>query len=246
MLGRLEGVDALWVGEDGGDRVGGARRRSRMGGNGGAIRRPVDGGERAGGERGLDGREVCLDGSDPCWLSDVISKDGEQFVLFLGVIFKELLGESLALDRQGDHRGFRTSRRFGGFCPDGEALSDLVACSPVSETDGDGAGINEEVEFDSAKEFDPLGPLDVGGLASLVDGSWGERSGGEGETATTRTTEGILWAPGGRVLGGEVSFESELKLDYGGRGVLDDEGTGEVGDGVSESDGEGRRHFKDD
>jgi hypothetical protein len=79
-----------------------------------------------------------------------------------------------------------------------------------------------------------------------VDRSWWERSGGKGETATARTTKGILGAPGGRVLGGEVSFKSKLKLYGGGSGVLHDEGAGEVGDGVSESDSDGRRHFEED
>ena len=84
-----------------------------MGGNGRAVGRPVDGGERVGGERGLDGREVCLDGGDPRWLPDVVGEDSKQFILFLRVIFEELLSESLALDRQGGHRGFRTGRRGG-------------------------------------------------------------------------------------------------------------------------------------
>ena len=73
-----------------------------------------------------------------------------------------------------------------------------------------------------------------------------ERGGGEGEAATTRTAEGILWTPSRRVLGSEVSLESKLKLDDGGGGVLDDEGTGEVGDGVSESDSDGGGHFEGD
>jgi hypothetical protein len=84
-----------------------------VGGNGGAIGRPIDGGERAGREWGLDRREVCVDGGDPRWLSDVIGKDSKQFVLFTGVIFEQLLSKSLALNRQGGHRGFRTSRRLG-------------------------------------------------------------------------------------------------------------------------------------
>ena len=79
-----------------------------------------------------------------------------------------------------------------------------------------------------------------------MDGSWWERGRGEGETATTRTAKRILWAPVSRVLGSEVGLESELKLDDGGSRVVDDEGTGEVGDGVSESDSDGRRHFEDD
>ena len=79
-----------------------------------------------------------------------------------------------------------------------------------------------------------------------MDGSWWERSGRKGETATTRAAEGVLGAPVGRVLGSEVSFESKLKLDDGGRGVLDDERTGEIGDGVSESDSDRGRHFEDD
>jgi hypothetical protein len=91
-----------------------------------------------------------------------------------------------------------------------------------------------------------LRPLNVGGFAGLVDRSWWERGGGEGETATTRTAEGILGAPSRRVLGSEVGFKSELKLDDGGSGVLDDEGAGEVGDGVGESDSDGRRHFEGD
>ena len=78
-----------------------------------------------------------------------------------------------------------------------------------------------------------------------MDRSWWERGGGEGETATTRAAKGILRAPSRRVLGDEVSLESELKLDDGGSGVLNDEGTGEIGDGVSESDSDGR-HFEDD
>ena len=79
-----------------------------------------------------------------------------------------------------------------------------------------------------------------------MDRSRREGSGGKGETATTGTTERILGAPGGRVLGCEVSFEGELKLDDCGGGVLNDEGTGEIGDGVSKSDSDRRRHFEDD
>ena len=79
-----------------------------------------------------------------------------------------------------------------------------------------------------------------------MDGSRGERGGGEGEAATTRTAEGILGTPGRRVLGGEVSLESKLELDDGGGGVVDDEGAGEVGDGVSESDSDGGGHFEGD
>jgi len=78
-----------------------------------------------------------------------------------------------------------------------------------------------------------------------VDRSWRERGRGQGETATARTAEGVLGAPGRRVLGGEASLESKLKPDDGGGGVLNDEGTGEVGDGVSESDSDGR-HFEGD
>lgn len=147
------------------------------------------------------------------------------------------------------HRGFRAGRGLGGrggSGPDSETLSDLVTCGPVTETNGNGTGVNEEVEFDSTKEFDPLGPLDIGGFGSLVNRSWREGSRRKGETTTTRTAEGILGAPGGRVLGSEVSFKSELKLDDGGRGILDDKRTGEVGDGVSESDSDRRRHFEDD
>lgn len=59
-----------------------------MGGNGGVVGRPVNGGERVGGERRLDWREVGLDGGDPCWLSDVIGEDSEKFILFSRVIFE--------------------------------------------------------------------------------------------------------------------------------------------------------------
>ena len=79
-----------------------------------------------------------------------------------------------------------------------------------------------------------------------MDGSGWESGGGKGETATARTTKGILGAPSRGVLGSEVGFKSKLKLDDCGGGVLDDEGTGEVSDGVSESDSDGRRHFEDD
>ena len=79
-----------------------------------------------------------------------------------------------------------------------------------------------------------------------MNGSGRERGGGEGETTTTRTAEGMLGTPSRRVLGGEVSLESKLKLDDGGCGVVDDEGTGEVGDGVSESDSDGGGHFEGD
>jgi len=48
-----------------------------VGGKGRAIGRPIDGGERVGGEWGLDGREVGLDGGDPSWLSDVIGEDSK-------------------------------------------------------------------------------------------------------------------------------------------------------------------------
>jgi len=86
-VGRGEGVDALRVGENG---VGGrgARRRPGVGGDGRAIGRPVDGGKGVGGEGGLDGREVCVDGGDPCWLSDVVGEDSKQFILFSRVIFE--------------------------------------------------------------------------------------------------------------------------------------------------------------
>lgn len=87
-----------------------------MGGNGRAVGRPVNGGERVGGEWGLDGGEVGLDGSDPSWLPDVVCENSKQFILFLRVIFEELLSESLALNRQGGHRGFRTSRGLGRGC----------------------------------------------------------------------------------------------------------------------------------
>lgn len=53
-----------------------------MGGNGRVSGRPVDGGERACGWRGLNGREVGLDGGDPGRLSDVIRKDSKEFILF--------------------------------------------------------------------------------------------------------------------------------------------------------------------
>ena len=144
------------------------------------------------------------------------------------------------------HRGFRTGRDFGGIGPDSETLSDLVTCGPVTETNGNRTRVNEEIELDSTKEFDPLGPLDIGGFACLVNRSWGEGSGREGETTTTRTAEGILGAPGRRVLGSEVSFKSELKLDDGGGGIMDYKRTGEVGDGVGESDSDGRRHLEDE
>ena len=85
-----------------------------MGGNGRVVGGPVDGGEGVGGEGGLDGGEAGVDGGDPCWLSDVIGEDSKQFILFLRVIFEELLSESLALNRQGGHRGFRTGRRLCG------------------------------------------------------------------------------------------------------------------------------------
>ena len=89
-------------------------------------------------------------------------------------------------------------------------------------------------------------PLYIGRFTSIVNGSWGKGSGRKGETATARTTEGILGVPVRRILGSEASFESELKLDDGCGGVLNDEGTGEIGDGVSESDGDRGRHFEDD
>ena len=79
-----------------------------------------------------------------------------------------------------------------------------------------------------------------------MDRSWWERGGGEGEAATPRTAKGVLGAPSGRVLGSEVGLKRELQLDDGGGGVLDDEGAGEVGDGVSEGGGNGGRHFEED
>ena len=82
-----ERVDALRVGEEG-IRRRGTRRGSRVGGNRRVSGRPIDGGEGTGGGRGLDGREVGLDGGNPSWLSDVIGKDSKQFVLFSTVIFE--------------------------------------------------------------------------------------------------------------------------------------------------------------
>lgn len=117
QLGRFgggEGFDALWVGEKGGRGAGGARRGPGVGGDGRVIGRPIDGGERVGGEWGLDGREVCLDRGDPCWLSDVVCEDGKQLVLLSRVILEQLLSKSLALNRQGGYRGFRASRGLGG------------------------------------------------------------------------------------------------------------------------------------
>jgi hypothetical protein len=80
-------------------------------------------------------------------------------------------------------------------------------------------------------------------LTSLVDRSWRERSRGKRETTTARAAKRLLGAPGGSVLGGEISFEGELERDDGGGGVVDDKGTGEVGDGVSEGGGDGG-HFE--
>lgn len=79
-----------------------------------------------------------------------------------------------------------------------------------------------------------------------MNGSWREGGGGKGETTTTRTLEGVLRIPGRSVLGSEISFESELKLDDGCGGIVDDEGTGEVGDGVSESGSDRRRHYEEE
>ena len=59
-----------------------------MGGNGRVSGRPIDGGERVGGGRRLNGGEVSVDGGDPCWLSDVICKDGKEFILFPRVVFE--------------------------------------------------------------------------------------------------------------------------------------------------------------
>ena len=91
-----------------------------------------------------------------------------------------------------------------------------------------------------------MGPLDIGRLTCVVNRSWRSGSGRKGETTAARTAKGILRVPVRGVLGSEVSFEGELKLDDGRCGVLDDEGTGEVGDGLGEGGGDGRRHFEDE
>jgi hypothetical protein len=70
-----------------------------VGGDWRVIGRPIDGGKGVCGERGLDGREVGLDGGDPFWLSDVVGEESKEFVLFLRVIFEQLLSKSLALNR---------------------------------------------------------------------------------------------------------------------------------------------------
>jgi hypothetical protein len=59
-----------------------------VGGNGRVSDGPIDGGERVGGGRGLNGREVGVDGGDPSRLSNVIGKDSKKLILFSRVIFE--------------------------------------------------------------------------------------------------------------------------------------------------------------
>jgi hypothetical protein len=67
--------------------------------------------------------------------------------------------------------------------------------------------VDEKVELASAKQSDPVKPLDTSSETSGVDGPWREASGGEREAATTRTTERFFGDPGRCEEGGEVSLK---------------------------------------
>ena len=71
--------------------------------------------------------------------------------------------------------------------PDGEGLSSL----PASEANGHTTRVDVEVKLNTTKGSDPLGPLNAGSLASVVDGARRCAIRGKGEAATAGATEGL-------------------------------------------------------
>ena len=185
------------------------------------------------------------DGRHPRRDADLVGEHREEFVVRLGVVFKDLLRKGLASVKfpvQSDlDRGAGGGGGGGGWDgevrlvsgPDGEERCGGLAAI----ADGDGCGVDEEVEFASSEEGDPVEPLHARREAGGIDGARGEAVWREGETAPTGPTGGVVWDPCGSVKRGEVGFEHELELDDGGGWVRrQDEGSGEECDGMGESD----------
>jgi len=63
--------------------------------------------------------------------------------------------------------------------------------------------------------------------------------GGEGKAATARATKGLRGNPRRSELRSEVRLQRQLELNDSRGGVAGDEGTRQIGDGVSKGDGEG-------
>lgn len=79
--------------------------------------------------------------------------------------------------------------------PDGEELAHFARV-PIAKADRDATRVNEEVELHSTKKSNPLGPLNVRSLASIVDGTGRESVGGESKAAAAGTTERLGGDPG--------------------------------------------------
>lgn len=237
-------------------RRGAAMRRGRQGGAGLVGGGGADGGEResragAGGARARvhgtkgvgrrcrragwcgDRRELLQHGSQPRRLAHLVRDHREDLLVLVLVGLQQLLREAHALRQRRLQCSGREFLR-----PDGQELADLARV-PVAETNGDAAGVDEEVELDAAKSGDPLRPLNVRGLASVVDGARRERAGGERQAAASRTAKRLGGNPRRRELRSQVRLEGKLQLDDSRGRVLLNEGAREVGDGIVKSDRQG-------
>jgi hypothetical protein len=245
--GRLEVTAGAFGGGSGGARgrgVGGGEgesRRTRIGGTRAASGLLGDAGEGRG--RSCWRRELGENGGHPGGCADLVGKHGEDLLLLLLVLLKDLLGEGLAgrtdgelgaerrLGADGDLDGCSW---FGGFSrPD---IDDLILAS-----NGDACWVDEEIEFAVTEESDPVEPLDVGGSTGGPDGPGGEASGRKGHAATARAPNGFCGDPGGGVVGDEVGLEHGLEFNESRGCVGASELGGEECDcmGDSESDRSG-------
>lgn len=191
--------------------------------------------------RGYSG-ELGENGSDPGRLSEFVSNHREQLILILAVVLQQLLSERLGRCQVQSGNFGTGDDRAGCGCsvrgPDGEKLASLSSI-PVAKANGDATGIDEHVKLGSTEKFDPLGPLDTSVNACAVDSTGRRRIGGEGEASTTGTTKGLRWGPGGSILSGEVCRESHLELQDRSSGILLDQRSGEISNGMAQGDIDG-------
>lgn len=127
-------------------------------------------------------------GRHPCRSADLIVKHAENCLLFLDILFENLLSEgfarygrncefrldhSLAENRFLDLQSLLESRNIG---PNGDELS-LAA-------NGDASWVNEEVEFVFAEKGHPVKPLNICCSTSGPNGPRGKTGWREGHAAT--------------------------------------------------------------
>lgn len=199
------------------------------------------------------------DRRSPSWPANLVSDHMEKLVVFI-VILQELLGERLAVVKEGSARrsvlgivetgearsGWREGRGSNCFRPDGDDLSGWS--TPLGSrrvTNGHTTGVHEELKLPTAQRTNPIEPLNASCDASRVDGAWRKTPWREGHASPGRATQRLLHRPGGCVQRGEVRFQHGLELDDGRCGVGGKKRACQEGDGMGQGDSEvGGRHVR--